>query len=89
MLLLQIVMMNECGKEYIVRQGKSYCKEIEDTVSSVTSSRHEPTDVRGKQDSTAVVCNPGCTLQSSRGALKQTPMSGPHVQEILINCSGG
>lgn len=81
-------MMNECGKEYMVKQGKSHCNELEDTVSSVTSSWHESTDLHREQGSTTVVRNPGCTLQSHREVLKQTTMSGPHVQEILINCSG-
>lgn len=69
--------------------GKSHCKEIEDTPSRATSSWHGSTDLHGEQDSTAVVRNPGCTLQSARGAPKQTPTSGPHVQEFLINSSGG
>lgn len=40
----------------------------------------------GRQHS-AVIGSPVFMLQSPRGALKQTTMSGPHAQEILINCS--
>lgn len=46
-------MMNESGEEYMVRQGKSHGKGIEDTVSSATSSWPGSTDLHGEQDSTA------------------------------------
>lgn len=49
MLLPQIVIMDECGEEYMVGKGKSHCKEVEDPFSSATSPRHGSTDLHRGQ----------------------------------------